>query len=405
MAQNFDRFREAQALLLQKTEQTFTRFLYDRIDFTSRLIGIVGPRGVGKTTLILQHLKKTGRQDALYVLADLALLREGDLLNLAREFYLEQGGRLLCIDEIHRFPNWNQELKNIVDLFPDLHVIFSGSSSLDLIRGKYDLSRRGLLYMLPGLSLREYINYTHKTTLPVMSLEQVLSQESRSAWQDFPFDRILQYFGKYQRHGYLPFYAAGGEESNYYQQLIAIMDKTIYEDIASVFSVKTDNLIVFKKIMEFLRSTQPGEVNIHKISQNLQRNYDTVANYLDILHQTQLIRMLPSDRTGYASIRKAKKVFLDNTNLLCALNYFGGQQESRGTMRETFLLSQLQNSGLIPLWHEPGDLIVQGNVIEVGGKNKSIKQIKHLKSSYVAADDILVGDGQTVPLYWFGMLY
>lgn len=408
MLRSIKNAREVHLLLLNNIDLTFKRFLYEKIDFNERLIGIVGPRGVGKTTLILQYLKENyaSNPQALYLLADNIFLRKNDLFNLAREFYLKQGGRLICIDEIHRYENWNQELKNIYDSFPEIKIVFSGSSSLNLIKGKHDLSRRGVVYNLPGFSFREYLLFETNQKTKVLSLKDILSFPGKNSLALGKVENLLMHFDRYFSHGYYPFFRETKKEELYFQKINNVVDKIIYEDIASSYKLKTQNLITFKQILAFLATISHGEINIYKLSNSLNKNYDTVSYYLEILNEAGLIRFLPSGKTGRALVRKTKKFFLDNTNLYGAINFNIGKSAKIGTLRENFILNQLQNAGFNPLFSEVGDIKINGlAVLEIGGKNKRDSQLKKFKKGFLVMDDILVGGEKQIPLYLFGFLY
>ena len=399
--------KETQHILLKNTDLSFKRFLHNEIDFDQRLIGIIGPRGVGKTTLILQYLKEKyyKNENALYFLADNVLFEKGDLLNLAREFYLKHGGRLICVDEIHRYENWNQELKNIYDTLPDLKIIFSGSSSLNLIKGKYDLSRRGVVYNLGGFSFREYLSFGKNIDIEKFSLNDLLKNYQKISVDLMEIKNVLKCFNEYLSTGYYPFFKETGNQQLYFQQVNNIIDKIIYEDITSSYSLKTQNLIVFKQILSFLATISPGEISINKLANSLGKNHATISEYLNILEEASLIRFLPIDRAGHSLIRCAKKVFLDNTNLMQAIDNNLGKEVETGTARELFALNQLQNAGYVPTYTSQGDLFVDKFTFEIGGKNKSDQQIKNIKNSYLLLDDILIGDKNKIPLYLFGFLY
>lgn len=407
MSDNIRNIREIYALLLGKTDLSFKRFLYGKIDFSQRLIGIIGPRGVGKTTLILQYLKENYANDpkAIYLSADNVFFEKNDLFNFVREFYLKQGGRLACIDEIHRYENWNQELKNIYDSFPDMKIIFSGSSSINLAQGKYDLSRRGVVYNLPGFSFREYLLFEKKEKKETFRLDDIFSDHEKISMKLAKIENILMHFDNYLRGGYYPFYRETKEKELYYQRISNVIDKIIYEDIAPFYKLKTQNLAAFKQILVFLATISPGEINIHKLSNSLEKNYETAANYLGILNEANLVRFLAVDKSGHALIRTAKKVYLDNSNLYFAINFNLGKEIKIGTVRENFILNQLQNAGLNPAFSEVGDLKVNGTILEIGGKNKKQNQIKSVKNSFLVLDDILTGEKNQIPLYLFGFLY
>lgn len=407
MDYDIQKIRETQTLLLNQTESDFKRFLFDKISWEERMIGIVGPRGVGKTTLILQYLKEKRAEEieALYLVADNVLFRTGDLVELARDFYLNYGGRLLCIDEIHRFPNWNQELKNIYDLFPDMKVIFSGSSSLSLVKGKYDLSRRAVVYSLPGLSFREYLSFMGHMDEESISAEELFRDYRKISDRLSKNNQLLKYFREYLGKGYYPFFKESSDKTAYFYKIQNTIDKSIYEDIAGFYNLKTPNLITFKQILQFLVTINPGEVNINKLAGSLDRNFATIAEYLEILKESNLIRYLISNKSGHAMIRRAEKIYPDNPDLVLALSKYLGKEVSEGMLRELFVLNQLQNSGVKPFFASKGDFQLDGKVIEVGGKNKDKHQISGVADSYLALDNILTAEKGKIPLYLFGFLY
>ncbi|MFH1030745.1 MAG: AAA family ATPase, partial [bacterium] len=384
MENNIQNIRQTQYVLMDKLDVKFRRFLYDKIDFNQRLIGIIGPRGVGKTTLILQYLKKNhyNDEDAIYLLADTVLFKKGDLLELANKFYFKYGGRLMCIDEIHRYENWNQELKNIYDALPDLKIIFSGSSSLNLIRGKYDLSRRGIAYTLGGFSFAEYLAFKYNINIECYSLDKLVKDYRKISVQLGKNKNILKYFNQYLIEGYYPFFYETNNRSLYFQQINNIIDKIIYEDIASFYQLKTQNLIVFKQILHFLATITPGEFSINKLSSSLGKTHATISEYLEILNESSLVNFLTNNKIGHNLVRHAKKVYLDNTNLLEAICNNLGKKADIGNKRELFLINHLQNSGYIPTYTVNGDFAVNGYTVEIGGKSKSRSQIKDIKNSF-----------------------
>ena len=406
---NYDiqKIRETQNLLLNQTSLDFKRFLFDRIDWAERMIGIVGPRGVGKTTLLLQYLKENyaGETEALYFAADNVLFKTGDLVELARDFYFNYGGRLICIDEIHRFPNWNQELKNIYDSFPDLKIIFSGSSSLNLVRGKYDLSRRVVIHYLPGLSFREYLSFRGYMDEKAISADELFKNYYKISVRLSQNNRLLKYFRQYLGRGYYPFFGQTGDEASYFYKIQNMIDKSIYEDIGGSYNLKTVNLITFKQILQFLVTINPGEVNINKLAKSLGRNFATIAEYVEILKESGLVRYLMSDRSGHAMVRRAEKIYPDNPDLVLAWNKDLGKKVSEGMLRELFVLNQLQNSGNKPSFTSTGDFALGRKVIEVGGKNKDKHQISGHPDSYLVLDNILTAEKGKIPIYLFGFLY
>lgn len=399
-------FYQIQNEILKDIPLTFKRFIYNKINFEQRLIGIVGPRGVGKTTLLLQYIQEhQAPLEMLYVSADNLYFRQQSLFDFVTIFYHQHGGRVLCIDEIHRYPNWNQELKNIYDSFPQLKVVFSGSSSLDLISGSYDLSRRGILYHVAGLSFREFLELQYTIQFPNITLDTVVQDHYTLAQEMSHSGPILKYFKEYLQIGYYPFYQETSDLIEYYQKLKNTIHKIIYVDIADYYSINTENLRVFEEILAFVATTPPTVLNANNLGKTLQKNYRTTLHYLDILVQTSLLRTLGTTHSGSALIRKAKKIFLENTNILQAINFELGRTVNIGTQRELFMLNQLQNAGYVPNYTPKGDMIVQDITLEIGGKNKDRTQIRGLKNSYLAVDDVVIGDKHTIPLYMFGFLY
>lgn len=406
MDNNIQNIRQTQYVLLDKLDIKFKRFLYNKIDFNQKLIGIIGPRGVGKTTLILQYLKEDYYKDddVVYLLADTVLFKKGDLLNLAHEFYFKHGGRLMCIDEIHRYENWNQELKNIYDTLPELKIIFSGSSSLNLIKGKYDLSRRGITYNLAGFSFAEFLSFKHGIKTKLYTLNELIKNYKKISIELNKNKNILKYFNQYLVCGYYPFFYETNKRELYFQQINNIIDKIIYEDIASFYRLKTQNLIVFKQILHFLATISPGEISINKLADSLQKTHATISEYLEILYEASLVRFLTNNKTGHSLVRHAKKVFLDNTNLLKAISNNLGKKSDIGNMRELFIINHLQNSGYIPMYTINGDFLVGGYTFEIGGKSKNKNQIKNIKNSFLVLDDIIIADKNKIPLYLFGFI-
>lgn len=409
MTINIKNIQETQKILLNNQSVDFKRYLYDEIDFSQQLIGIIGPRGVGKTTLLLQYLKenfyKKNSSEAVYFLADSVLFKKGDLLELARELHVERGVGLICVDEIHKFPNWNQELKNIYDSFPDLKIIFSGSSSIDLVKGRYDLSRRGVVYNLAGFSFREFLIFYKKMQFEKTDLKTILKNHQIMSKKFAPKDKILKYFKEYLKVGYYPFFNNTKNVFLYGDQIGNTIDKIVYEDIASIYKLKTNNLITFKQILYFFATITPGEININKLASSLGRNHATIAEYLNILQEAGLVRFLTNDRAGHMLVRHAEKIYLDNTNLLYAIGKIVGKKVEIGMVREIFFLNQLQAIGEIPCYTKNGDFSVGRTVFEIGGKNKTDEQIKNIKNSFLVLDNILYGDSKIIPLYLFGFLY
>lgn len=389
--------------LIDELEIHTQRYLYPHFKLRDRLTGLVGPRGVGKTTLLLQYIKNEllGDKKTFYFSADSVYFDRSNLLELVNDLYSNGGYRIIFIDEIHKYSNWNQELKNIYDSFPKLQIVFSGSSMLDLVHGSYDLSRRAVLYHLKGMSFREFLNFHEGIKWEPITWEDLLSGKNISPGK---VDRLKVVFQQYLELGYYPFL----EENplTYYEKLRRVVDKTIYEDISNYFNLKTPNLQYFKKILSYLATIPPGEVSINNLGSHLGIDHKTAAHYLEILRDVGLVRMVYPQEGGSISIRKPAKVFLNNTTLLRALGKFTGEQASKGMERELFFFQSVMDSGKEVFYSKIGDFSVEKMIFEIGGKKKSSRQIQNSpQSAYLVKDDILFPYGNTLPLHYFGFLY
>lgn len=382
----------------------FKRYLYDEINWESRMIGIIGARGVGKTTLILQYYKEyfNNHEDCLYLSCDNIRVLSLGIFNIAQE-YFKLGGRVLLLDEIHKYPNWSLELKNIHDAFPLKKLVFSGSSSLNIIKGQYDISRRSTMYTLNGLSFREYLNIEKGLELKPYSLENIIKENNKISLSISKKLPVLKYFKKYLEHGYYPFYLE--EPTTYSQKLLQVLEKIIYEDIPSVFNLKQTSMPILKKMIFLIASSQPFVPNIKSISSSLGISREYVYLYIDYLYKAGIFSLLFSKGTGLKLIRKPAKIYLNNTNLFYALEKKEKTSIQIGSVRECFFLNQLENKYKI-FYPEIGDFIVDNKYLfEIGGKTKDFMQIKNIKDSYIASDNIEVGFKHKIPLYLFGLLY
>ena len=393
--------------LIDELEVSTYRYLYDSFELSARLVGLIGPRGVGKTTLLLQYIRDRVErvEDAFYFSADHIFFNETTLFDFVQDLYEIEGVKLVFIDEIHKYPNWSQELKNIYDAFPRLKLVFSGSSSIDLIGGTHDLSRRGVLYHLRGLSFREYLNFATSVDHRVLNLASLVEDPLRAAAEFSRIPRLRAHFRRYLEEGYYPFVFE--KSGRYYEQLANVIDKTIFEDIAHHYNLKTANLHYFKKILYFLSTIPPGEISTHNLAGNLRIDDKTALHYLHILQSTGLVRLVHSAQRGSRLLRNPEKGYLDNTSLLHAICSELGKQTNRGTVRELFFLSALQDAGEQVFYSKKGgDFRVGEQVFEIGGRNKKRKQIGQIEEeAFLVKDDILIGGRQVLPLYLFGFLY
>lgn len=392
--------------LLAETVPTYHRKFYDDFTMDSRLVGIVGARGVGKTTFLIDYLRKQYRDSsqALYVSADNLYFVEHTLLEVADQFVKDFDGHMLCIDEIHRYKNWNQELKNIYDSYPRLTVLFSGSSSIDLVKGRYDLSRRAILKTMYGFSFREFLEIQEKKQYPVLTLNDLRSSAGVLSTELAKTPKLLGYLKQYFREGYYPTFLEMGSYMSYSQSLRGIVDKIMYQDVSSFYSLNTTSLDTLKKIIYFFATSQPGSVNINRLAGSLKRDHTTISEYVQILRDTGLLRFLLQDKQGHALVRDAEKIYLDNSNLLYALNEEVGKVPLVGLLRELFVMSNLQNARYHVFFSKQADIECDNSIFEIGGKNKTIAQLRG-EEGYLVKDDILIGDKKTIPLYLFGFLY
>ncbi len=391
--------------LLVEMIPAYRRKFYDDFVMDNRLVGIIGARGVGKTTFLINYLREHyhGSNRALYVSADNLYFVEHTLLEVVDQFVKDFDGKILCIDEIHRYKNWNQELKNIYDSYPKLAIIFSGSSSIDLVKGHYDLSRRATLKTMYGFSFREFLEIKTQKSFPVLNLEEICHKTSFHAQRLAEIPKLLGWLKEYLKEGYYPTFLKMGSYEAYTNSLRGIVDKIIYQDVSSFYSLNTSNLETLKKIIYFFATSQPGSVNINRLSGNLKKDYTTIAEYVQMLRDTGILRFLIQNKQGHALVRDAEKIYLDNPNLLYALNAELGKEPLVGLLRELFVIGNLQNANYHVFFSKKGDIECDNFLFEIGGKSKTAAQLRGAKG-YLIKDDVLIGDYKTTPLYLFGFL-
>jgi len=378
---------------LDATASRFVRYKYDAIRWQNRMLGLVGPRGVGKTTLFLQHIKKKhSLRDTLYVTADHLYFSTHTLYETAETFN-KNGGRYLFIDEVHKYSNWSQELKLMYDSFPDLHVYFTGSSVLDIEKGKADLSRRAPKYLMQGLSFREFLAIRHQIDVPVFSLDQILANEARITGISHP----LVYFKEYLKEGYYPF----GQDVDFEMELNQVITRTIEMDIPQFANMNIGTAKKLKKLMVILAGLVPYKPNMSSLGSQIQASRNNVEDYLTFMEKAGLLAQLKDGTGGLGELGKVEKVYLDNTNLLYAL---GNGQEDAGTIRETFFFNQMRVNHQVtssPI----SDFEIQEKMFEVGGKSKGKRQITDAAEGYIVKDDIEYGYGNVIPIWAFGLNY
>jgi len=383
---------------IESTSNIFIRYLFSQIDTERQLIGIKGARGSGKTTLLLQLLKSKKANETLYISLDHLYFTNNNLFNLASEFS-KKGGKYLYIDEVHKYPNWSQEIKNIYDSFDDLKVIFTSSSALEINKGKYDLSRRAIIFELAGMSFREYLELKHSIILPSVSLEQITSSHEILVSQYLDTIKPFKYFSDYLSNGYYPFFIKEGDY--YHQQLLETINIVIETDLPAIYNIDYNSVIKLKKLLFIVSNLVPYIPNINKLAEQVGTTRDSLLKYLHLLHNAHIITLLSSRSYGINFLNKPEKLYLENTNIAFALN----NNANIGTIRETFFLNQLlvNNSVTYP---KQGDFLINDNYLfEIGGKNKGFSQIADIDNSFIAADNIEYGNGNKIPLWLFGFLY
>ncbi len=391
---------EFQENILRQIKNDFRRYLHKQINWEHRMIGIKGPRGAGKTTLMLQHLKFDlgAPPEALYITADHNWFYNHSLFDVANDWY-KQGGKILFIDEVHKYPRWSEELKNIYDGLPEMHVVFSASSALDIYRGEADLSRRVITYLLAGLSFREFILFTKGISFEAININDITKNHqsiSRMIIEDL---RPLPVFRKYLEVGYLPIIAEG--EDTYMMKLQQVINTIVDIDLAYIASYNSGTSIKVKKLLGVIAESVPFKPNISALARKLDLSRDSVYQYIYQLKDARLLNTLSSEGKGVSTLQKPDKIFLENSNLAFALK----DKPDIGNIRETFVLNQLLNADLNVNSPVEGDFITGGLTIEVGGKGKNSEQVKHLDNYIIASDNLETGSGNKVPVWLFGFLY
>ena len=384
---------------ITNTSLSFKRYMHQSFDMNDKLIGIVGGRGVGKTTFILQYLKelKLDFSKKLYISADHIEIAKYSLYEIAKEFS-KVGGEVLAIDEIHKYPNFTQELKSIYDTF-ELKVIFSGSSALKLENSKIDLSRRAVIYRVNGMSFREFIEYESGVRFDSFTLEDILKNHTEITLKINEKIKPYAFFKNYLEYGYYPFYKQN--RKNFLSKLKETINIVIESDLPIIFNIEPKNIFKLKKLLSLLCISKPYELNISKLAQKIELNRQTLYYYLHYLELGGLITMVKQKSKGDNIFIKPQKLYLNNTNL----NHSYCFKSEIGTLREEFFVNQIGLNHEISYSKKGDFLIDEKYIFEIGGKNKSFKQIKDIPNSYVVADDIEVGSGNKIPLWLFGFLY
>ena len=378
---------------LKQTTSSFHRYMYDQISWESRMFGLVGPRGVGKSTMILQYMKKHREErHMLYVAADHLYFSSHTLVETVDEF-AKEGGEQIFIDEIHKYENWSRELKQIHDSHPDLKVGFTGSSVLDIYKGYSDLSRRAPIFMMQGLSFREYLALFHSIEAPVYSLDDILSQQARLDAVSHP----LPLFREYLQRGYYPFSA----DSDFNMRLRQVINQTMEVDIPQYANMNASTGRKLKKLLAVIAQSVPFKPVMDTLAAVIGVSRNVLPEYFLYMEQAGMIGQLRDDTGGIRGIGKVEKVYLDNTSLAYLL---GREATDIGNIRETFFYNQMRVTHDV-ISSRISDFEIDGKTFEVGGKRKGKKQITDAAEGYVVRDDIEVGNGNIIPLWAFGLSY
>ena len=378
---------------LDNVELGYRRYIYDTIAWDNHMLGLVGPRGVGKTTLFLQRIRSShSLDDTLYVSADHMYFSDHTLFDTADAF-VKNGGSFLFIDEVHKYPNWSRELKMMYDALPNLHVYFTGSSVLDIEKGEADLSRRAPKYVMQGLSFREYLAIRHGIEIKPQTLEEILTHQIRVSGIEHP----LPLFRDYLRRGYYPF----GADEDFSIELNQVITRTLEVDIPQYAGMTTATGRKLKRLMATVSTLAPFKPKMAQLGSKLGISRNNVEDYLLYLEKAGMIAQLKTGAHGLGALGKPDKVYLDNTNILYCLS---DGSEDIGNVRETFFFNQTRVKNLVTT-SSLADFLIDGMTFEVGGRSKGQRQIRDAEKGYVVKDDIEYGYGNVIPLWMFGMTY
>lgn len=378
---------------LKSTPTNFLRYKYERIKWDGRAFGIVGPRGVGKSTMILQHIKlNLDTADTLYVSADHMYFSEHSLVDLA-DYFVKMGGKYLFIDEIHKYDDWSREVKQIYDSYEDLQIVISGSSILDIYKGMADLSRRLPIYEMQGLSFREYLRLFHGINVPVYSLNEILSHKATLPDVKHP----LPLFKDYLRRGYYPF----GRDEEYEMELLQVINQTMEVDIPTHLQANVSSGKKLKSLLMVVSKSVPFKPVMQRLAEATEISRNDIPNYLVYMERAGMITQLRNSTGGIRGLGKVEKLYLDNTNLIYALS---PEHADIGNVRKTFFMNQARVMNDVTS-SSISDFEINGKTFEIGGRKKGQKQIENAEEGYIVKDDIESGYANIIPLWAFGLNY
>lgn len=398
--QTIERIYRISDKLVRDVECGFHRFLAEKLDWSVRILALSGPRGVGKTTMFLQFLKEhpDEAKQSLYVSLDNLWLNAAELYDLVEHHVLHGGTRVL-IDEIHYLPDWQRLIKNLYDNFRELRIAYTGSSILRLAEGQGDLSRRQVVYQLPGMSFREYLNLEHSLALPSVDLKSLLASHVDVAAEITRKIKVVPAFERYVKMGYYPFYR---EESGHFtQKLLQVVNQVLDVDLPKTEDVTSETIRKTRRMLTILAASTPQTPNVTALCRNLEMDRKQGLRVLHALRRAGLLGLLAEDAESLKHLGSPNKIYCDNPNLMHALV----GDPDKGTVREAFFNNQL-NVGHELSYPKQGDFRVDGRfMFEVGGSGKGFDQIANLPDSYLAVDDTEVGRGARIPLWLLGFLY
>ena len=373
----------------------FKRYMYGKLPWEARLVGLMGPRGVGKSTMVLQHIKEQAddvQGKSLYVSADHSYFSTHSLIDTAAQF-VREGGEWLYIDEVHKYERWSAELKQIYDTHPRLHVFFTGSSVLNILEGEADLSRRVLLYNMQGLSFREFLELFHGIKTPVRSLEEILEGKVVIEGVEHP----IPLFAQYLREGYYPF----SLEGNLLQRLQQVIRLTMEVDIPQYANMTPATGRKLRRMLGIIASNVPYKPEATSLANEIKVSRNEIPTYLMYMEKAGMIGQLRDGVGGMRELGKTEKVYLDNTNLIYTMT---SENANIGNVRETFFFNQTRLN-LEVVSSKVSDFQIGKYTFEVGGKKKGLKQVKDVENAYIVRDDTEYASGQFLPLWSFGLLY
>jgi predicted AAA+ superfamily ATPase len=388
-------------ILLENTDLEFKRYLMFSIPWQERLLGIQGFRGVGKTTMMLQYIKEYYQksEDVLYVSLDNIYFADNKLVDFVKEF-VANGGKHLFLDEVHKYKNWSIELKNVYDLHKKLKITFTASSLLQILNSKADLSRRAVVFFMQGLSFREYLNFSLNTHFKAYSLDEILKNHQAISKEILSKTKIIRHFKKYISSGYYPFFMEN--EDLYYHKIQSVANMVIEIELPLLKNIEISKTTKIKQLLYIIAKSSPFKPNVSKLAERIGITRNTLIEYINHLSDAKLINTIYANSKGISLLQKPDKIFLENSNLALA---FAGISSNEGNLRETFFLNQLSQNHEVN-YPKKGDFLVDDKYLfEIGGKDKSNKQIMGITNAFIAADNIEYGYKNKIPLWLFGFLY